>query len=146
MELKQWEIDRMSQEAKVKRYLWRVNGLVKCIEEWRSQLDEPEEFGVFNDWEQSEVQGEGMTGLMDEMVALACEVDPESVPFWRDTKDRIINLRIGGYKVMKELHTTPDPPMPTSEEEATAEAEKAEAYRTGGASLLKKEDGEASRP
>lgn len=146
MGLKHGEIDRMSQEAKAKRYLWRVNGLAKCIEVWHGQLAEPEEFGVFNDWEQSEVQGEGLTDLMDEMVVLACEVDPESVPLWKGIKDRIINLRIGGYKVMKELHTTPDPPKPTPEEEAAAETEKAEAYRTSGLNLLKKEDGETPRP
>ena len=144
MSLKQWEINRMSREAKAEHYLWRVGGLMKCIQTWGVQMREPGLYGVFNGWEQCEAQGEGLTDLMDEMIALASEVDPETVVLWQQMKESIINLRIKNYEAMKRIHNTPDPPMPTSEEEAAAEAEKAEAYRTGGGSLLKKEDGEAT--
>ena len=134
--MKQGEINRMSREAKVKRYTWRVNGLSRCIERWRSQMAEPEECGVFNDWEQCEAQGSGFTEGMDEMVALAAEIDPQCVPLLQSMKETIINLRIRNYELMKQLRDTPDPPLPTPEEKAAAEAEKREAYRTGGASLL----------
>ena len=131
-------IKRMSREGKIKRYLWRVEGLWGCIEHWHKQMTEPEKYGVFNDWEQCEAQGTGLAELMDEMVDLAVEVDPECVPILKNMKNSIIDLRIRCYRIMKELET-PDPPMPTPEEEAAAEAEKAEAYRTGGASLLRQE-------
>lgn len=129
-------INRMSREDKIKRHAWWVGGLMGCIDYWRRQMAEPEQYGVFNDWEQCDAQGSGLADLMDDMIELACEVDPECVPILQNMKESIANLRIMNYKMMEKLHDTPDPPMPTPEEEADAEAEKAEAFRTGGANLL----------
>jgi len=140
MSLKQGEINRMSRGAKIRRYLWRVNGLDRVIDQWRSQMSEPEKYGTFDDWEFTEAQGRGFTETMDEIITLACEVDPECVPLLTHMKETIVNLRMRNYELMKQLRDTPDPPLPTPEEEATAEDEKREAYRTGGASLLIKQD------
>jgi hypothetical protein len=134
----------MNRAAKIRRYLWRVNGLDRCIEIWRKQMAEPEEYGVFNDWEQCEAQGRGFTEVMDEMISLACEVDPESVPLLQHMKETVINLRIRNYEIMKGLET-PDPPLPTPEEEVAAQVEKREAYRSCGV-ILPKEDGQAKDP
>ena len=52
-----------------------------------------------------------------------------------DMKTRLIDLRLDIINWVKWFEV-PDPPMPTPEEEAAAEAEKAEAYRTHGANLV----------
>jgi hypothetical protein len=100
-------------------------------------MSEPEKYGTFDDWEYAEINGEALTELMDEMVALACEVDPESAQIFQRMKQNIIDLRITSYKIAEWIYG-PNPPMPTPGEEAAAKAEKAEAYRTGGANLLPK--------
>lgn len=127
-EYKYMPISRMSREDKVKRYLWQVNGLNGVIDTWRRQMSEPKEYNVFNDWEQCEAHGRGITELIDEMAELAVEVEPDAVPLWQQMRQTIADLRIIDYNTMKRLHDTPDPPMPTPEEEAAEEAEMVELY------------------
>jgi hypothetical protein len=127
----------MNRETKVKRYEWRVKFMGKVIDTWRGQMSEPERDGTFDGWRQTEIHGAGLTELMDEMVDLACDVDPGAVPLWLSMKKNLIDIRIANYKIARRIDSPPDLPLPTPEEEAAAEAERLEAYRTGGANLLK---------
>jgi hypothetical protein len=108
-------------------------------------MGEPDKYGTFNEWERCEAEGGIITSSVDELIALASKVDPESVSIWCQIKDGLINVRLSNYAIMKRIHVIPDPPMPTPEEEAAAESEKAEAYRTRGANLLLKGDGSEDR-
>ena len=136
-EYKWKEVEALSMEEKVKRYEWYVKYMGKNIDTWRNQMFETERYGTFDGWRQCENQGQGMTETMDEMVALACDVDPGAVPLWLSMKKNLIDIRIANYKIARRIDGPPDLPLPTPEEEASAEAERLEAYRTGGANLLK---------
>ena len=133
---KTMDVKRMNQKQKAQRYQWRVNGLMKCIDHWADNVRQPERDGVFDLWPLSELRGEGLTDLMVEMAELASEVDPQSVELWVKMRRDIINIRIKSYQIMKSIHEGFDRPVPTPEEEAAAEAERIEAYRTGGGSLV----------
>lgn len=137
-EYKLKEVEELSREEKVKRYEWRVKFMGKVIDTWRGQMSEPERYGTFDDWRYAEIHGAGLTELMDEMAALACDVDPGAVPLWLSMKKNIIDIRIANYKIARRIDGPPDLPIPTPEEEVAAEVEKREAYRTGGANLLPK--------
>lgn len=123
---------------KVKRYAWLVKGMEKCVEVWLRMASEPDRKGTFDGWVSCENQGRGMSLTIDEIIILACEVDPESVQKWKRIRNNISDLRIRNYQLAKAIDG-PDRPLPTREEETAAEAEKREAYRTGGASLLPKQ-------
>jgi len=136
----------MNKESKVKRYLWRVRGLSQCFQRWEEQLDqlvtEIDQYNTDDSWDNFEKNGEALRSLMNEMIELSIEVDPSDTQFWRDQKEWIINTRIRIYKMVRRLDGSPDPPLPTPEEEATAEAEKRQAYLTCGANLLKEDGGD----
>jgi len=132
------DIKKMAREEKVKRYEWRVKFLPGVIEFWRNQMSEPEEYGTFDDWKVCDNNSDGLTELIDEMISLACEIDPQAVKTLREMKGGIINIRISNYQIAKWIDGLCSPSL-TPEEEAAAEIEKAEAYHTGGASLLLKQ-------
>jgi len=138
-EYKWKEIEDLSRGEKLKRYEWRMKFMWGCIEGWFRQMSEPEKYGTFNDWERCDNNGRMLPSLMEEMISLACEVDPESVPKFQNMKENIINIRIANYEIMRKIHCVPDPPLPTPQEEAAAEAEKKLAYETRGLNLLRKD-------
>jgi len=92
---------------------------------------------------------EFLTGYLRDILNKAIKVNfygkgLDSVTYeTEDLRQRLINLRLDLMNWAKKFET-PNPSVPTPEEEAAAEAEKAEAYRTKGASLLRQEpQGEA---
>jgi hypothetical protein len=125
---------------KVKRYAWLVKGMEKCVEVWLQMAREPDRKGTFDGWVGCEDQGRNMQAHIDEIITLACEVDPEAVQKWKKIRSNISDLRIYNYQLARAIDG-PDRPLPTPEEEAAAEAERLEAYRTGGLSLLKDAQG-----
>jgi len=126
----------MDRASKVRYYTRLVNGLLGAVGMWRERMSEPEKYGTFDNWEAVERHSSSWTEGLDVMISLACEVDPESAPILQNIKANINNLRIRNYQTMRSLEPI-SPPLPTPEEEAAAEAERLEAYRTGGANLLK---------
>jgi hypothetical protein len=138
-ELPDWPIADLTREDKVDHYSWLVRWLTETLDAWRVAMSEPEKYGTFNEWEWCDAEGAIIAGSVDELIGLASEVDPEGVSTLCQIKDKLINIRVSNYEIMKRIHVIPDPPMPTPEEEAAAEAEKREAYRTGGANLLRKQ-------
>jgi hypothetical protein len=127
-------------ESKAKRYAALVSGMDKVVETWIGQMKEPDRTGTFDGWLQCENHGKYIQMDIDRIISLASEVDPESVQKWKRIRDNISNLRIESYQLAKAIDG-PERPLPTTEEQATADAEEREARRTGGLSLLK----EASR-
>ncbi len=126
----------MSMESKAKRYAWLVKGMEKCVEVFLRMSTEPDQKGTFDGWVGCEDQGRNMQAHIDEIIALACEVDPESVQKWKRIRNNISDLRIRNYQLAKAIDG-PDRPLPTPEEQAAADAEEREARRTGGLNLLK---------
>ena len=135
----------MSMESDTKRYMWRVKGLSKCFERWEEQLNqlvtEIEQYNTDDDWDIFEKNGEGLRTLMNEIIELSIKVDPLDTHFWCEQKEWIINTRIRIYQMVRRLDgPLANPPLPTPEEEATAQVEKREMYRICGINLPK-EDG-----
>lgn len=102
------EVEDLNLEERVMRYIWLVQGLRKCLDIWDCLMFERNKYGACKGWEPCEHQGEGLIELMDEMVLLACEIDPEAVAFWHQMKNMFTDIKLRYCEILRTIDIIPD--------------------------------------